>query len=473
MKSLIRTTIVLVVLSLAMGNFALAQNAPGENVPESSAEPTARARVPVPTPSEPLSAEPPETEPPSVEPPPPSLSALTPVETTPPTASGPRMLTLSGRIGLSGGEVITGLSGVEIQGLPGNPVTDENGFYSATVPYGFSGTVRPVKKGYFFQPNTKSYQNITENLYKCFTAIRIGPPPIFGRNVGREVLVIPATDVKAEDLTAITEDLQVMSYIFDERFREPRLDRRGRLFADFGDFFGRDSRATEAIYLQGYGALFLMELNFAFSPPPKAQEKQAEETEDVDPIWQQARQQIFSPKGFGGGSDFVSKERYSAEKIDQLKTELIKTLKHAANIRNLKPDEWIILTVIGQGRQPGKFYEYFYRNTPPSSGSSTSGRSRRSSSRLSSSRGGGFGGGYGVPGGSAGGYGGGMPGGMGGMMGGMGMGSGMMGGMAYSEMAPPSATVLTIRVKKSDVDAFAKGELDFEQFQQKVQIFTY
>ena len=58
-------------------------------------------------------------------------------------------------------------------------------------------------------------------------------------------------------------------------------------------------------------------------------------------------------------------------------------------------------------------------------------------------------------------------------MGGLGMYGGMMGGMAYGEMAAPSATVLTIRAKKSDVDAFAKGELDFEQFQQKVQIFTY
>jgi hypothetical protein len=75
---------------------------------------------------------------------------------------------------------------------------------------------------------------------------------------------------------------------------------------------------------------------------------------------------------------------------------------------------------------------------------------------------------------------GGMMGGMGGMMGGYsggmyggGMGGGMMGGMAYGEMGSPSATVLTIRAKKSDVDAFAKGELDSEQFQQKVEIFTY
>jgi len=378
----------------------------------------------------------------------------------------------------------TRVGGVRMLGLPGTPVTDENGNYQAKVEYGWTGVVEPTKEGFAFVPPKRQYTSVTRDQKRqYYTARRFGPAPILGRTGGRKVLVIPDTEVKPEELDAMTEDLQVMSHIFDERFKQPRLVRGrlvGKLFTDFGDFFGRDSRETEAIYLQGYGALFLMEVNFAFSPPPKAQEKQAKKTEDVDPIWQRARQQIFSPKGFGGG-DFVSEERGNTEKIEVLKTELIKTLKHAANIRNLEPDEWVILTVIGQGRQPSEFYEdYLYRSAAPRTGSSTSRRSRRPSSRPSSSGGGGFGGGYSVSGGvsggysvsggsagsSAGGYG-------GGMMGGMGMGSGMMGGMAYSEMGPPSATILTIRAKKSDVDAFAKGELDFEQFQQKVQIFTY
>ena len=97
--------------------------------------------------------------------------------------------------------------------------------------------------------------------------------------------------------------------------------------------------------------------------------------------------------------------------------------------------------------------------------------------------GGGMGSGGYVSGGA---MGGGM-GGMGGSMGGGGsfggsmmMGGGMMGGMGaymtedYSDdTGSASATVLTIRAKKSDVDDFAKGEIDFKQFQEKVDIFTY
>ena len=501
MKSLTRTIIVLVVFNLVTGSFAMAQ-AEGQSGPA------------------------------AVEP---ATPALSPMET--------RTFTISGR---------TGIGGVVMDGLPGNPVSDERGYYSATVKHGWSGTVRPTKEGYAFEPTNRPYskvthdqanQNYTANLKTCkITGIvsirgigiegvvltaepgeiidttdekgvytievpynwsgtitlykegfafdppnigvfkvtrdcsilisksprKVGPAPMLGRTGGRKVLVIPDTEVKSEELDAITQDLLVMSHIFDERFKEPSMIKG--VFTDFGDFFGRDRRDTEAIYLQGYGTLFLMEVNFAFSPPPRAQEKESKKTEeDVDPTWQRAKQQIFAPKvpmpGMPGMPGF-SEQGPGLVKFDQLKTELIKTLKHASNIRNLKADEWVILTVIGQSQQPGGMSKYgFFRSTAPKTGTFTP--SRRPSS----------GGGLGMYGGMTGetstsrrrssGVGGGMYGGMGGY------GGGMMGGMAYGEMASPSATVLTIRAKKSDVDDFAKGELDFEEFQQKVQIFTY
>ncbi len=37
----------------------------------------------------------------------------------------------------------------------------------------------------------------------------------------------------------------------------------------------------------------------------------------------------------------------------------------------------------------------------------------------------------------------------------------------------PRLTVLTIQAKKGDIDAFAKGDLSVEQFQQQVKMFTY
>jgi hypothetical protein len=363
----------------------------------------------------------------------------------------------------------TGLAGVAMNGLPGYPVSDENGSYSSTVPYGWSGVARPRKAGYRFDPPAMEYTPVTHDLNRQnYSPRRVGPTPMLGGTGGRKVLVIPAADVKVEDLGAITQDLHVMSHIFDERFKETR--ETGGVFPDFGDFFGRDSRGTEAMYLQGYGALFLMEVNFAFSPPPKLQEQEAQRTEEyVDRTWQRAREKIFSPRDPTLGTAGFSEQESGLVKVEELRTELVKTLKHAANIRDLKPDEWVILTVIGQARQPSQMYGYkYFGRTVPAARSRTSGYGR-----SSSSGGGGFGGGmggFGAGGSSStgGGMAGGMYGGMGSMTGGM---YGTMG--TYPGTISPSSTVLTIRARKSDVDDFAKGELNLEQFREKVQIFTY
>jgi hypothetical protein len=455
-----------------------------------------------------------------------------------------------------------GIPGVEMTGLPGNPVTDENGIYSTTVEYGWTGTVSPRKKGYQFNPATRIYHKVVANqnnqnytaeqqMFTISDVVMIGDNPIPGVRVsaskggqssvtdaqgrynvkvpygwsgeltlekkgllfnppnqsftnvttniiegqpeqpvewryrgrgweptrtaidargsrragrstgystaiaptaGRNVLVVPAEEVKAEDLAEVTEDMKIMSHILDERFKETR--RVQGVFTDFGDFFGRDNRQTEATYLQGYGVLFSMEVNFAFSPPPKQQEQQAEQTdENVDSTWQKARQQVFSPGETRGPGGSDSAEEYNSQMVEELKRDLITTLKHAANIRSVQPDEWIILTVIGGGRQFGGVYGGggfmmggmggMYESTPYG-GASSGGM-------------GGFGGGYSVSGGSSG-FGGGMGGGMGGFGGGTGV---------------SAATVLTIRAKKTDIDAYAKDEQILEQFRRKVQIFTY
>lgn len=432
MKSLTHTIAMLVVLSLAMGGFALAQDSTGQ-------------------------------------------------KTT---------YTISGS---------AGIAGVAMRGLPSGPITDQNGHYSVMVESGWQGSVVPEKKGYVFTPAKRIYTNVTNNLANQdyvpsevpgyeemmfdgssgLSSRRRGRSTGYGPAIGpvgsRKVLVVPAEEVKPEELAEVTEDLQVMSYILDERFKETR--RIQGVFTDFGDFFGRDNRATEATWLQGYGVLFAMEVNFSFSPPPKAPAQQAEPAgEQGDSTWKRARQQVFSPEESRGEGSSGSPEEYNSQVVEELKRDLITTLKHAANIRGLKPDEWVILTLVGGRRE---FGTGFGGRIPMTGGVSMSTGSAYGNV-TSSGAGGGFGGysaggfvGGGVGGGAGSGMGMGGMGGMGGSGGyggGMGMGGGMIGGMA---MGFSPSTVLTIRAHKSDVDAFAKGEQTFEQFQEQVKIVMY
>ena len=276
----------------------------------------------------------------------------------------------------------------------------------------------------------------------------VAPWPIAGRAGRGRVLVIPTAETKEESLLAIWEDMYVMAHIFDKKAKEPRLIRG--VFVEFGEFFGRDGRDTEAIYLEGFGALFLMEVDLPISAAPKPEQKETEETEEhVDPTWQQAQDEVFLRKAATAGPEPGLTE-YGPEKFEELKKELIRTLKHAANIRSLKPTEWIILTVVGGAQQPVgavnvalPSIDLGSRQPQPPNVESYGGRGYRAAGGYG---GGGFGGGYGV-----GGYG--------------------MGG--FGAMGFPSATVLTIRAKKADVDAFAKGEMDFDDFQEHVVVLTY
>ncbi|MFB0525254.1 MAG: hypothetical protein ACETVZ_06905 [Phycisphaerae bacterium] len=53
-----------------------------------------------------------------------------------------------------------GVARVIMKGLPGRVITDENGSYSSTVIYGWSGTVMPERLGYAFDPSNRTYPRL-------------------------------------------------------------------------------------------------------------------------------------------------------------------------------------------------------------------------------------------------------------------------------------------------------------------------
>ncbi len=416
-------------------------------------------------------------------------------------AAKPVMLTVSGQVKIAGVPIDGVLFSADNDG--GSVTTDAQGRYSLKVPYGWSGALTPTKEGIHFNPPSMELTNVTTNVVNGKPEpVRVGGSDPFGgfedsrsrgwsrgsdpysgsawdssgsrsrgrrssgykpatRSGGRKVLVIPAGESKAEELAETVEDMHVMSHILDERFKETR--RIQGFFTDFGDFFGRDSRGAEATYLQGFGVLFVMEVNFAFSPPPKKQAQDPTETSDTaDSTWLKARRQVFSP----GMGEEDSANDYDNQMVEELKSELVKALKHAGNVRHIDPNEWIILTVIGGQRQ---FSMGSGGGLPMGGSRSTFGGSTRSggSSHTSGMMGGmgGFsdGGGYATS----------SYGGAGGMMMGGSMGDMYGSTVPQGRSTVSSSTVLTIRAKKTDVDDFAKGTLNFEQFQEKVKVLTY
>lgn len=353
------------------------------------------------------------------------------------------------------------MAGVQITAQPGGnrAVTDADGRYCIDVPYGWSGKLLIAKAGFEFDPPVVLYDAVKSDILygqpapagdaAAMRRPRATPRRSMAPGAGSGgVLVIPTKAVSTVEFAQIAEDMRVMLDILREKLNEPRTI-RGVLY-DYGDFFGGSARATEGLYLQGHAAVFLLRADFPLSVPPQPGEPAARKEDPSDPVWQRARQRLYTPGGAG-----VSQEA-DQKSFERLKDDLIQTLRHAANIRVLDPNEWIIVAV---------------------------------TERDDASSGGGFGGmsAFGMGGGMGGGMmgggrmtGGGMMGGA--MMGGMSMGAG--GGVSSRgadssrpglQDSPESAapTVLTLAAKKGDIDEFARGAATLEQFRKLVRVFTY
>jgi hypothetical protein len=67
-----------------------------------------------------------------------------------------------------------GMAGVKMKGLPGDPITDQSGYYTANVDYGFNGTVEPTMDGYTFTPASKIYTKVnSDRLNENYTGTMI------------------------------------------------------------------------------------------------------------------------------------------------------------------------------------------------------------------------------------------------------------------------------------------------------------
>jgi hypothetical protein len=241
------------------------------------------------------------------------------------------------------------------------------------------------------------------------------------------ILVIPSAQMSTEDILAMNEDMTVMSRILRQQLGNESKSSwmyggRGWDF-NFDPFWNRHRGMEEAIYLEGYGSLFLIKVDFPLSPPEQEAEEEEKETvqEDVDPVWEQTRRDIYEPQEDRERRRRTQEpeQKYDAEKVENLKASLIKALKHATNIRGLQRDESVILTIIGNEE---------------SSHTHTVIVSQKVTVNGKKSR--------------------------------------VIGTPTSGEVGITSSTMLVIRAKKSDTDSFANDDINLEKFLERVQILT-
>ena len=251
-------------------------------------------------------------------------------------------------------------------------------------------------------------------------------------------LVIPKDAADAKSLSDTEEDMSVMARIL-EKAASGKSD-KGERPSTFVWGFAGSSGTPKNLYIDGYGALFFINVSFPLLPP--ATKEQASEPKSETPSeWETTRNELFHPPGkstdysynfelFDFAGPFATSgpaEEYDEEKVTDLKENLTAALKNASHIRRLKGDDTVTVVVAGRGPRSGPKVATRRLHTGPSAANSSS--SSGSWSVLSSSSSG------------------------------------------SSTQAP--AARLIIRAKRSDIESFQKDKLSADDFRKKVTMFIY
>jgi len=144
----------------------------------------------------------------------------------------------------------------------------------------------------------------------------------------------------------LSEDLAVMSRILEQAGGREGDATWTFLGARWGGLGGRD---LDALYLEGFGVLFLMNVDFPLVAP---EPKKAEKVADVkDPVWEATRKELQGRGRENGGRLFweargiEAAQEYDAARVEALTRRVTEALRHASNLRGLESKDWVVVSV--------------------------------------------------------------------------------------------------------------------------------
>lgn len=238
---------------------------------------------------------------------------------------------------------------------------------------------------------------------------------------GPALIVSPAR-AEAGEVAQVEEDLAVMSRILEKAVE--RVSGREAAQSVLGINLSHPFafRRSQSLYLDGYGVLFVLNVKCPLLVAPGKEE--VKEDKPDNSTWEQTKRELYGrgqPPILGEipvlGALFKwetdrATEQYDASKVESLKKGLVEALNNGTNIRHLKDDDTLAVVVLGPPAAQTRRGEA--RNE--------GGRSRR---------------------------------------------------RAQATAGDTRPTTLAIRVKKSEVDAFAQGKLTADEFAKKAAIALY
>ncbi len=236
-------------------------------------------------------------------------------------------------------------------------------------------------------------------------------------------LIVRSSAMDAKEEARLTEDLAIMDHLLGKAVEDFGGNRGGMAMGI--DVFGSPGASgSRSFYLEEYGALFILNCGMPLvAAQPRPEEKSGEPP--VDSAWEEAKREVYG-QASAPLMPGAPGEAFNAEKLQKLTDALIDALRNVKNIRGLRSDDAVTVCLLGTPaapEHPGK--EAGPGPVPPP----------RPNSAYAPP----------APGWTA----------------------------LYTEGRPQQETVMTLRVKKTDADALAKGSIKPDEFRQKVRVERY
>jgi hypothetical protein len=251
--------------------------------------------------------------------------------------------------------------------------------------------------------------------------VGIGGP--FGGST--EPLIVPSGEAKPEVLNETREDLAILSRVLRKAAgrTDGQPEAMGIVLSSLPGL-----RQPQALYLGGYGALFVLNVQFPLAPAEESKAKPAEKPSNT--AWEEARRELYGPQRAPDPFAIAKPGprhalAYNADRVARLKREVVEALKNASNLRHVADDEQVVVTVTGAAG-PGVSSAKVVRIE----------KQVRRTERSTGSR---------AP----------------------------VVTEVRAENRSAAGSTLVFRVKKSDADAYAVGKLEPDEFARRVTITTY
>jgi hypothetical protein len=192
------------------------------------------------------------------------------------------------------------------------------------------------------------------------------------------------------------------------------------------------SRSVRAMYMEGFGVLFMIKVNFPVYAPDSFEAKETPRQPELSE-WETARRQLYALPT-KDSSSASSRSKYKQAQVDTLKKLLIQTMRNATNIHNLQPEEWLSFSVFGHpvvvskpNKLSGEKLRKLTKRAVTDEGEVTVQEAYQAANYQSSGQ----------------------------------------------TQVSQNGTVLTLRAKRGDIEAFAAGKLGLDEFTKLVQTQSY